>query len=145
MKSTDISNNTSISEKEMEHYNHHRQLPPRSEDTSSFSKSDITISKKQHQIDANEAMKRQPSSWVDGEKKLKAKLKVLMARQQQGMDLGVPILTRWLGEDVPAWISEEGKAREEWEKIRKERYAAMAQEELEWRASIRQSLDKKQE
>jgi hypothetical protein len=144
-KSNDLWSTAQIAEQELEHYYNHRQLPPKSDSTNSFTKSDTTISKKQHQLDANEAMKRQPSSWVDGEKNLKAKLKELMKRQQEGKDLGVPILTRWLGEDVPAWMSEEGKAREEWEQIRKDRYAAMAQEELQWRASVRQSLDTKLE
>jgi hypothetical protein len=34
-------------------------------------------------------------SWVAGEKKLKQKLKLLADRQAQGLDLGVPVLTRW--------------------------------------------------
>ena len=54
-------------------------------------------------MDATEAMLKQDSSWVDGEKKLKKQLKILAERQAQGKDLGVPVLTRWLGDDIPAW------------------------------------------
>jgi hypothetical protein len=96
---------------------------------------------KQRSSDATEAMKRQPSTWVDSEKKLKNKLKELVAIQQTGKDLGVPILTRWLGDDFPAWVSE-GEDKDAWEKKRKERYDAMAKEEEEWRASARKYLEK---
>ena len=47
---------------------------------------------------ATARMMAQESKWVDGEKKLKAKLKELAERQQRGELLGVPVLTRWLGE-----------------------------------------------
>ena len=92
--------------------------------------------------DPTERMKQQQSStsssssysWVEGEKKLKEKLKVLYERQQQGLDLGVPVLTRYLGEDIPAW-PEKGK-EEEWQKQVDAKYEQMRLEEEEWKAKI---------
>lgn len=95
---------------------------------------------KQESVDATEAMKRQPSSWVDGEKKLKLKLKELAARQQDGKDLGAPILTRWLGDDVSAWVSEGGDVAA-WEKLRDAKYEEMKKEEERWRAEVRHYLE----
>ncbi|GAX21250.1 hypothetical protein FisN_1Lh079 [Fistulifera solaris] len=88
--------------------------------------------------DPNERMKQQSSfssySWVEGEKKLKQKLKVLYDRQQQGLDLGVPVLTRYLGEDIPAW-PERGK-EDDWQKQVDAKYEQMRREEEEWKARI---------
>lgn len=91
--------------------------------------------------DPTERMKQQQQqqsaasySWVEGEKKLKEKLKVLYQRQQQGLDLGVPVLTRYLGEDIPAW-PEAGK-EEEWQKQVDAKYEEMRREEEEWKAKI---------
>ena len=123
-----------VAEQHVEEFFHHQQqLPPlqAQEDGSG----------KQRSLDATEAMKRQPSTWVDAEKKLKIKLKELVTIQQTGKNLGVPILTRWLGDDFPAWVSE-GEDKDAWEKKRKERYDAMAQEEEEWRANARKYLEK---
>jgi hypothetical protein len=98
------------------------------------------VAEKQASIqDASEAMKRQPSSWVDGEKKLKQKLKELVKRQAQGKDLGVPILTRWLGEDMPVWL-EQGQDEAAWNKKRQERYDEMKREEEAWRKEVRKYL-----
>jgi hypothetical protein len=69
---------------------------------------------------------------TEGEKKLKAKLKVLAERQAQGKDLGVPVLTRWLGEDIPAWPSAETMPKEEWKKRVEDKYAEMRNEEMAW-------------
>jgi hypothetical protein len=90
--------------------------------------------------DASERMKKQPSSWVDGEKKLKQKLKVLLERQKQGKDLGVPVLTRYLGEDIPAWPGE-GVDRDEWQKRVDGKYKEMAETEKQWRVEMKQKLD----
>lgn len=90
--------------------------------------------------DASERMKRQPSNWVDGEKKLKEKLKVLMERQKQGKDLGVPVLTRFLGEDFPAWPGE-GVDPDEWKKQVDQKYKEMAETEKQWRVEMKQKLD----
>ena len=90
-------------------------------------------------FDASAAMKRQPSNWVDGEKKLKAKLKVLAERQSQGHDLTVPILTRFLGDDFPAWV-EKGDGEEAWKKKRDEKYEEMRKEEIIWKANANKAL-----
>lgn len=75
------------------------------------------------------------NSWVEGEKKLKQKLKVLAERQKEGKDLGVPVLTRYLGEDIPAWP--DGTMDEDtWRKKVDERYKQMREEEEEWRKRV---------
>ena len=90
-------------------------------------------------FDPSEAMKRQPSKWVDGEKKLKEKLRVLEARQKEKLDLNVPILTRFLGDDFPAWVPKDGDV-EGWTKKRDAKYAEMAEEEKLWKAAARKVL-----
>lgn len=124
-------------EGQMEDFFHRQRLPPQR----SLNVEDVAAGK-QMTLDATEAMKRQPSKWVDGEKKLKIKLKELAELQKAGKELGVPVLTRWLGEDFPAWVPEGGD-KDEWETKRKERYAAMAAEELVWRARTGEYLEKK--
>lgn len=86
--------------------------------------------------DATAAMLRQPSSWVDSEKKLKRKLKVLAERQKEGKDVGVKVLTRYLGEDVPAWVGE-GVNEAEWEAEVAKRVAQMKEDEDRWRSDPR--------
>ncbi|GKY97637.1 hypothetical protein MPSEU_000722100 [Mayamaea pseudoterrestris] len=78
--------------------------------------------------------------WVEGEKKLKKKLKLLAERQQQGKDIGVPVLTRWLGDDVPAWAGE-GVNVEDWRRTVDEKYKEMRQEEVEWQKQIKALLE----
>ena len=87
--------------------------------------------------DASKAMAKQPSSWVDGEKKLKRKLQVLFERQKQGKDLGVPVLTRYLGEDFPAWPGEGGMDEKEWRAQVDAKYKEMAEEEMKWRQEMK--------
>ena len=131
----EILNEAYVAEQQMEHF-FHRQLPP-------LQKVDVedVAAGKQRSLDATDAMKRQPSKWVEGEKKLKLKLKGLVELQKEGKELGVPVLTRWLGDDFPAWVSE-GMDKDAWESKRKERYAAMAGEEVLWRTKTRQFLEK---
>lgn len=88
---------------------------------------------------ATERMMNQDSRWVDGEKKLKRELQKLVARQRQGKDLGVPVLTRWLGDDVPAWAGE-GVNVDEWNAKVKARYDEMRQEEERWREMVAATL-----
>jgi len=82
--------------------------------------------------DATRRMLGQPSKWVDGEKELKKKLKVLAERQSRGLDLGVPVLTRHI-EGLPAWpdgtISED-----EWKQKVADAYAEMRKADREWQA-----------
>mmetsp|Transcript_22795 Transcript_22795/g.30171 ORF Transcript_22795/g.30171 Transcript_22795/m.30171 type:complete len:804 (+) Transcript_22795:712-3123(+) len=72
---------------------------------------------------ASQAMKHQPSSWVDGERKPKKELLELMERQKQGLDKGVPILTRYLGDDVKVWSKEEEEG--EWKELVKKKEAQL--------------------
>lgn len=73
------------------------------------------------------------ASWVEGEQLLKQELVKLAARQAQGLDVGVPALTRWLGPDVPAWPADPSPAgREAWQKLVDAKYAEMREEENEW-------------
>ena len=92
--------------------------------------------------EATAEMEKQPSSWVDGEKKLKEKLKVLYERQKNGQDLGVPVLTRYLGEDIPAWPGE-GVDEKEWKKQVDAKYREMAKEESKWRQDIMKKMDER--
>ena len=53
---------------------------------------------KPNEVSHNEAtrlMMLQSSTFVDGEKKLKAELKKVMERQAQGKDLGIKVASRW--------------------------------------------------
>jgi len=81
-------------------------------------------------------MEAQSSRWVDGEKALKKKLQVLYDRQQKGNDLGVPVLTRYLGEDIPAWITPEIMDEVEWKKKVEDKYEEMRQEEEIWKEEM---------
>ena len=78
---------------------------------------------KHRSAEATEAMERQPSTWVEGEKRLKQKLKKLMERQKEGKDLAAPILTRYLGEDIPAWVGE-GVDEKKWQEKVEAKYTA---------------------
>ena len=83
------------------------------------------------------------SRWVDGEKKLKKRLEILAARQQQGLDIGVPVLTRWLGPDIPAWPTdpENTMPEDEWKKRVEAAYTKMREEEMEWRNQMTAYLE----
>lgn len=77
------------------------------------------------------------ASWVEGEQLLKKELMKLADRQAKGLDIGVPVLTRWLGPDVPAWptdLSDQGKAA--WQTLVDAKYDAMREEEKEWQKKM---------
>lgn len=82
---------------------------------------------------------QQNSRWVDGEKKLKAKLKELAALQAAGKEIGVPVATRWLGDDIPVWAGT-GVDVDEWRKKVDARYAEMREEEEEWKKMVAATL-----
>jgi hypothetical protein len=85
--------------------------------------------------DATKKMHEHESRWVDGEKALKEQLKKLAVLQSQGKELGVPALTRYLGETFPAWAGE-GVDRALWEARRDAKYAEMRAAEDEWNRKI---------
>ena len=87
------------------------------------------------------ASQRQPhqQSWVEGEQRLKRELQKLVALQQQGQELGVPVLTRWLGEDIPAWAGT-GVDRDAWQAQVQARYKEMRLEEEHWRARVADTI-----
>ena len=58
--------------------------------------------------EATRAMLNQPSTFVDGEKKLKAELDKLAAYQRQGKYLGAIFKTRW-DDNGPIWTTKDGE------------------------------------
>ena len=97
--------------------------------------------------DADLRMQQQSSKWVDGEKKLKKALQVLVDRQAHGLDLGVPVLTRYLGENIPAFYSKDDTSLnlgintvEEWNARIEEKYTEMRIEEERWRDIVTSTL-----
>lgn len=95
-------------------------------------------------LSPSERMAAQSSRWVDGEKALKRQLSVLMNKQQnEGVDLGVPVLTRYLGEDFPAWVTK-GMDEAEWRKKVDAKYEQMRQEEEEWQRTMKQIINQRE-
>lgn len=80
------------------------------------------------------------TKWVDGEKKLKIELKKLMALQEEGKELGVPVLTRWLGDDIPGYAGT-GVDVDEWNKKVKAAYSRMEQEEVIWKQQMMEYIN----
>jgi hypothetical protein len=95
---------------------------------------------------ATARMMAQSSNWVDGEKALKRQLAKLSERQQKGELLGVPVLTRYLGEDFPAWV-EPGKTNDdgaEWKRKVDAKYAEMRTQEEEWKKQMQEIIDQRE-
>ncbi len=87
-----------------------------------------------------------PSRWVDGEKELKKKLKVLYDQQNKdGTNLAAPVLTRYLGEDIPAFVGtpDSKMEPEEWKKLVEEKYAEMREEEEAWQKKMAEFVKQK--
>lgn len=93
---------------------------------------------------ATARMMAQPSKWVDGERALKKQLKELSDMQEKGELLGVPVLTRYLGEDFPAWVGKD-ENEEEWKQKVEEKYKEMREEEGEWRKEMKKIIDAKED
>jgi len=93
---------------------------------------------------ATARMMAQPSKWVDGEKALKKQLKELQAIQEKGELLGVPVLTRYLGEDFPAWVGKDVN-EEQWKQKVADKYKEMREEEEEWRKEMEKIIDAKED
>lgn len=99
------------------------------------------------QLQLNEAsrkMLQQNSRWVDGEKKLKLQLTKLARLQSEGKLLGTPALTRYLGDDFPAWV-DEGADKEQWEKRVADKYAEMRQAEVQWNAQMEALIEEERQ
>lgn len=92
---------------------------------------------------ATARMEAQSSKWVDGEKALKKKLQVLYDKQQKGELLGVPVLTRYLGEDIPAWV-EPGMDEAEWKQQVDAKYAEMREEEEQWKKDMAKLVEQRE-
>lgn len=92
---------------------------------------------------ASAAMLTQSSKWVDGEKKLKKKLMELYEKQQNGELLGVPVLTRWLGDDFPAWVTPD-MDEEKWRKDVAAKYEQMREEEEQWKRDMQRIIDQRE-
>ena len=90
--------------------------------------------------EATARMLAQSSKWVDGEKALKKKLSILEEEQKNNKNLGVPILTRWLGDDFPAWVTPDMDEKE-WRSKVDEKYAEMRKEEEEWIKQMQKIVD----
>lgn len=87
-----------------------------------------------------------PSRWVDGEKELKKKLKVLYDQQNKdGNNLAAPVLTRYLGEEIPAFVGTPDSKMEveEWKKLVEEKYAEMREEEESWQKKMAEFIKQK--
>ena len=94
---------------------------------------------------ASARMESQGSQWVDGEKKLKQKLQELYDQQQQGKHLGVPVLTRWLGDDIPVYVTPDMDVDvEQWKKQVQDKYAEMRREEEEWQKEMSKLIEKRE-
>ena len=93
--------------------------------------------------EATAAMLAQPSSFVDGEKKLKAELRKLKERQAKGMDRGVKTLTQWLSDDIPAWTTKENEA--EWTKKVEQRKAELKAEDDKFWAKVNDHVEEEKE
>eukprot|EP00531_Pseudo-nitzschia_arenysensis_P013200 CAMPEP_0116155002 /NCGR_PEP_ID=MMETSP0329-20121206/22079_1 /TAXON_ID=697910 /ORGANISM="Pseudo-nitzschia arenysensis, Strain B593" /LENGTH=188 /DNA_ID=CAMNT_0003652015 /DNA_START=218 /DNA_END=784 /DNA_ORIENTATION=+ len=85
-----------------------------------------------------ETPKTKWSRWVEGEKALKKKLKILFNRQAKGQFLAAPVLTRYLGEEIPAYVgTPDSKLQEdEWKKLVDAKYQEMREEEEEWQKKM---------
>jgi hypothetical protein len=94
----------------------------------------------------NDNQEAEPTSWVEREKALKRKLRVLYDQQAKGENLGVPVLTRYLGEDIPAYVGtpDSTMKEEEWKILVEAKYKEMRQEEDEWQKKMALLIEKRE-
>ena len=112
-----------------------------SSSSSSLSAAAGNVPNKETSKDATARMMAQSSKWMDGEKALRKQLQVLMDQQQQdNKNLGVPILTRYLGDDFPAFVTKDMN-EQEWKQKVDEKYKQMRKEEEEWQIQMQQLMD----
>jgi len=100
----------------------------------------------QHDPHENDNPEAEPTSWVEREKALKRKLRVLYDQQAKGENLGVPVLTRYLGEDIPAYVGtpDSTMKEEEWKLLVEAKYKEMRQEEEEWQKKMALLIEKRE-
>lgn len=94
--------------------------------------------------DIDNGAAKQSMRWVDGEMALKRKLQVLYDMQKKGDNLGVPVLTRYLGEDFPAFVGtpDSTMKKEEFEKLVEAKYEEMRKEEEEFQKKMTLQIEK---
>jgi hypothetical protein len=92
---------------------------------------------------ASAAMLAQSSNWVEGEKKLKKKLAELYDKQQKGELLGVPVLTRWMGDDFPAWVTPDMDEKQ-WRQDVAAKYKEMREEEERWKLEMEKVIEQRE-
>jgi hypothetical protein len=113
--------------------------PPKQEEKQQHEQQNVDPSPPKENINDNtNRMNAQSSRWVDGEKALKKKLQVLYDIQAKGDHLAVPVLTRYLGEEIPAFVGTPDSTmnEEEWKKLVDAKYEEMRLEELEWQKKM---------
>ena len=74
---------------------------------------------------------------------LKKKLTELYEKQQNGELLGVPVLTRWLGDDFPAWVTPDMDEKK-WREDVAAKYHEMREEEEAWKQQMQKIIDQRE-
>ena len=57
--------------------------------------------------------------------------------------MGAPVLTRWLGDDFPAWVGE-GMKEEEWRADVDAKYTEMRKDEEAWQKRMQALIDQRE-
>ena len=67
----------------------------------------------------------------------------LYEKQQQGELLGVPVLTRWLGDDFPAWVTPD-MDEQKWRNDVAAKYKEMREEEEQWKVKMEKIIQQRE-
>jgi hypothetical protein len=67
----------------------------------------------------------------------------LYEKQQKGELLGVPVLTRWLGDDFPAWVTPD-MGEKKWRDDVAAKYTEMREEE-DWKKQMQKIIDRREQ